>query len=333
VRPLDRIPSIKVKLTVIIVTAVAISAVVSKVGFRTGVPLWWRPPIAAAIALLLVYPFSRGLTAPLREMVRASRAMAQGDFTAPVTTTSRDEVGELARAFVATREQLAEVDRQRRDFIANASHELRTPIAALRATLENLVDGVGDADPAQLAVLLEQTERLGLLVDQLLDLSRLEAGTLALHVEDIDLRGLLEQSASDSRPQWPELDIAVRPSTPVPFRGDRTRLRQVVDNLVHNAARHAPPGSCVELDARATARAVTMSVADQGSGIPPAERPLVFERFYRADRGRSSELGGAGLGLAIAQWIVGLHGGEIRIEDNEPRGCRMVVELPGGIDV
>lgn len=167
-----------------------------------------------------------------------------------------------------------------------------------------------------------------------LDLSRLEAGTMALHVEDLDLRQLLEESAAETKLHWPDVDVEVDAGAPVPWRGDGVRLKQVVDNLVHNAARHAPVGTPVRLEARAAPSAVTLTVADQGAGIPPDERAHVFERFYRADRGRSSELGGAGLGLAIAQWIVGLHGGQVRIEDNDPRGCRMVVELPaGGADV
>jgi signal transduction histidine kinase len=104
----------------------------------------------------------------------------------------------------------------------------------------------------------------------------------------------------------------------------------VVDNLVHNAARHAPSGTPVRLSARVAATGATLTVTDEGVGIPVEERAQVFERFYRADAGRSSDLGGTGLGLAIARWIVDLHGGEVRIEDNVPSGCQMVVELPSG---
>jgi signal transduction histidine kinase len=328
VRPLDRIPSIKVKFTVVIVAAVAISAIVSTVGLRAGIPLWARPLIAAGIALLLVYPFSRGLTSPLREMVRASRSMATGDFDVPVRSTSQDEVGELARAFDAMREQLAEVDRQRTDFVANASHELRTPIAALRASLENLVDGVDPPDRHHLEVLLEQAERLGTLVDQLLDLSRLESGAAALHLDELDLRTVLEQAARDAAPQWPGVSVEVVEGPPAACRCDPTRVRQVVDNLLHNAARHVPEGGTVELAVVQAADATYMTVTDDGPGIPEDERTKVVERFYRSDHARSSDRGGSGLGLAIARSIVDLHGGVLRIEENDPRGCRMVVLLP-----
>jgi signal transduction histidine kinase len=330
VRPLDRIGSIKVKFSIVIVAAVAISAIVSTIGLRAGIPLWLRPVIAAGIALLLVYPVSRGLTSPLREMVRASRAMAGGDFDVPVHSTSRDEVGELARAFETMRQELAEVDRQRSDFLANASHELRTPIAAMRATLENLVDGVDPPDARHLQVLLDQAERLGALVEQLLDLSRLEAGTATLHLEPVDVRELLEAAARDARPQWPGVEVVVEAGDAPGLCADRSRLRQVIDNLVHNAARHSPDGGEVRLGAGADGGTVRLTVVDEGPGIPPAERSQVFERFYRSDRARSSDRGGAGLGLAIAHWIVGLHGGTVEVGSNEPTGCRMTVHLPIG---
>ena len=177
-RPLDRFGSIKLKLGIAIVVAVGVSSVVSVVGFRLGVPLWVRPLISASIALALIQVLARGMTSPLREMAIAARRMAAGDWAQRVTDTSADEVGELARAFNAMATELAAVDRMRRDLVANVSHELRTPISALQARLENLVDGVEDASPELLRSMLDQTERLGRLVAQLLDLSRLESGAV-----------------------------------------------------------------------------------------------------------------------------------------------------------
>ena len=186
-RPLDRISSIKVKLLVVIVAAVAISALVSSIGWRTGIAVWMRPIIAVSLSLLLVYPFSRGITSPLRQMAAAATAMARGHFSHPVTTTSRDEVGELARTFERMRGQLAEVDRQRRALIANVSHELRTPLAVLRARFENIADGVEPMDPSAVAASLAEIERLGLLVERVLDLSRLESGASPLHRERVEV--------------------------------------------------------------------------------------------------------------------------------------------------
>ncbi|MGH9151198.1 MAG: sensor histidine kinase [Acidimicrobiales bacterium] len=330
-RPLDRLPSIKLKLGVAIVVAVGVSSLVSTIGFRLGVPLLLRPVIAAAIALGMVQLLARGMTSPLREMAGAARAMAAGDYRRRVRATSQDEVGELARAFNAMAAELAEVDRSRRDLVANASHELRTPITALQAVLENVVDGVEPARPETLRTMLRQVERLSRLVGQLLDLSRLESGAAPLDRRAFAVGEVLGDAADECRLHAPDVavDVVVDPPD-LSVDGDRDRVHQVVANLLENAARHSPPGGRVEL--RATSRRpgrVTIEVSDEGPGIADEEAARVFERFYRSDTARSSRRGGAGLGLAIARWIVDLHGGEIRPERREPTGCRMVIVLPG----
>src|SRR3954471_4940821 len=179
-RPLDRLGAIKVKLGVVIVATVAVTVLALWAGRHLGVPLVLRTLIAAGLGLAFVQFLARGMTSPLREMAAAASAMARGDYGRRVRATSRDEVGQLAHAFNAMAAELADVDRMRRDLVATVSHELRTPIGALQALLENLVDGVEPVDPAALRTALRQTERLGRLVGQLLDLSRLESGALAL---------------------------------------------------------------------------------------------------------------------------------------------------------
>ena len=268
------------------------------------------------------------MTSPLREMVSAARAMAAGDYSLRVRATSADEVGELARAFNAMAAELAEVDRGRRDLVANASHELRTPIAALQATLENLVDGVVQPTPELLTTMLHQAERLATLVTQLLDLSRLESGAIPLQVRRFEVAELLDAAVDEARLQATDATVVVDVAPPgLEAEGDVERLHQVVANLLANALRHSPPGGTVTVRGRANGTGLELEIRDEGSGIPPGEAQRVFERFYRADKARSD--GGAGLGLAIARWIVELHGGSVRPETGEPSGCRMVVELPG----
>jgi signal transduction histidine kinase len=255
--------------------------------------------------------------------------MARGDYRRRVTATSHDEVGELARAFNGMATQLGEVDRVRRELVANVSHELRTPITALQAVLENLVDGVEPADPETLRTMLRQVERLGALVAQLLDLSRLESGAVPLQRGSFDLLPLLEDAAGETRLRTTDVEVAVTVDPPgATADGDRERVHQVVANLLDNAVRHSPAGGTVEVRASRTRAGVTIEVSDEGPGIDEEERTKVFERFYRADSARSSKDGGAGLGLAIARWIVDLHGGDIRVEGRQPHGCRMVVVLP-----
>jgi signal transduction histidine kinase len=333
-RPLDRLGSIKVKLGVVIVATVAGTVGVLVAGSRLGWPLELRTGLAAVIALALVQFLARGMTSPLREMAAAASAMARGDYARRVTASSRDEVGELARAFNAMAAELADVDRMRRELVANVSHELRTPIGALQALLENLVDGVEPPDPAALRTALRQTERLGRLVEQLLDLSRLESGALALRPAPFQVRPLLEEATREcelgeafiARPVW--LRVSVQPGD-LRAVGDAERLHQVIANLLDNAVRHSPADGRVWLSAHgATAGVTTIEVADEGPGIPPADAERVFERFHRVDAARSAREGGTGLGLAIARWIVDAHGGSIAVRPREPQGCRVVVELP-----
>jgi signal transduction histidine kinase len=331
VRPLDRLSSIKLKLGAVILAAVVVTVVVVSVGEHLGISPLVTGVVAATLALAMVQFLAHGMTYPLREMVAATRAMAKGDYDLSVTATSRDEVGELARAFNSMSRQLGEIDRLRRDLVANASHELRTPLGALRARLENLVDGVEPADKAALADALRQVERLGDLVEQLLDLSRLESGTVPLELEEVSALELIDgvvalwRDTADTRQV--SLESFALPSDLV-LRVDAGRIRQVLGNLVANAIHHSPAGGRVVLTARGNNGRPQLEVLDQGPGIASHELERVFERFYRSDRARSSDEGGAGLGLAIARWIVELHGGTISVADVNPHGCRMVVELP-----
>jgi signal transduction histidine kinase len=253
--------------------------------------------------------------------------MARGDYDRRVRATSHDEVGELARAFNAMAADLADVERMRRDLVANVSHELRTPIASLQALLENLADGIEPTDPAALRTALAQTERLGRLVEQLLDLSRLESGGLVLEPVSFGVRELLEQATREcelgDRPV--RLKVCVQPGD-LRVLGDPERMHQVVANLLDNAVRHSPPEGRVWLSACAAGGRTRIEVTDEGPGIAPHEAERVFERFYRADAARNGA--GSGLGLSIARWIVDAHGGAIRAEGRDPAGCRMVVELP-----
>lgn len=328
-RPLDFLGSIKLKLGVVIVAAVAVTVAVVSVGEHFDVESWITGVAAAGLALGMVQLLAHGMTSPLREMVAAARAMAKGDYGRRVTASSRDEVGELARAFNSMAEELAEVDRIRRDLVANASHELRTPLGALRATLENLVDGIEPVDRATLETMLRQVERLGSLVEQLLDLSKLESGAVPLERGRFAARTLLREIEDEWRPQAQahrlRFSTSVLPDD-LALHADVQRLRQVLSNLVANAVRHSPDGGRVILRATAVNGRTRIEVIDDGPGIDAAERARVFERFYRSDPARSG--GGSGLGLAIARWIVELHGGAIHAEAAEPQGCRMVVELP-----
>jgi signal transduction histidine kinase len=329
-RPLDFLGSIKLKLGVVIVAAVAVTVGVVSLGERVGLSPLAAGLAAAVLALLMVQLLAHGMTFPLREMVAAARAMAGGDYTRRVTATSRDEVGELARAFNAMAAELEGVDRMRRDLIANVAHELRTPIGALRAMVENVVDGVEPPSAATHEAMLRHVERLARLVEQLLDLSRLESGAIPLERERVPASALVGRVVEEWRAHAEERAVALESAVEsgLAVDADAERMHQVLGNLVANAIRHAPPRTRVLVRAGARDGSARLEVVDEGPGIPLEEAERVFERFYRSDRARSAADGGSGLGLAIARWIVELHGGTIRVDGAGSPGCRMVVELP-----
>ena len=332
-RPLDSMRSIKAKLGVLVAVSVSVSALVVWYGL---VNLGWPPrytlPVAVLLALAVTQVLARGMTSPLRSMTTAAKAMARGDYSRRVRATSRDEVGELARAFNRMAADLEAADRERRELIANVSHELRTPVAALQAILENLADGVTEPEPATLRTALAQTERLGRLVRELLDLSRIDSGTEPLDRSEVPVADVLEAAVAEAEMSGRDVRFAVD-VTPPEARAwaDGARLHQVLANLLDNASRHSPPGGTVRVSASTGPAGLHLEVADDGPGIAPADRERVFDRFYRGGTsasGGTDGTGSTGLGLAIARWAVALHGGRIALAPADGTGCRFVVDLP-----
>lgn len=321
-RPLDPFASFKVKTGLLVGGAILLASFT----FWIGASWQFRYALLAALAtsLILTQFLAHGMTSPLRQMTAAARAMARGDCSLRVRATSRDEIGQLATAFNQMAADLGAADEYRRGLIGNVSHELRTPITALRAVLENVVDGVVEPDPETMRMALSQTERLGELVTNLLDLSRVEGGAIPLQISRFDVDAFLREAVEHVSVSATDTPVTVKVTPPdLKAVADPARLRQVVVNLVDNALRHSPAGGRVAVLAARDASGLRIEVTDQGPGIAPAERERVFERFTR---GATSD-GGTGLGLAIARWAVELHGGVIEVMDTES-GCRIRVSIP-----
>ncbi|MFJ1704309.1 sensor histidine kinase [Kitasatospora sp. NPDC088346] len=344
IRPLDPVRSIKGKLALLVIVSVVLATGMVVVAIRSETQIRIIMIFSIIASLLFMQFLAHGLTAPLRDMTAAARAMADGDYSARVHVASRDEIGELAATFNRMAGDLEAADRHRRELIANVSHELRTPIAALRAVLENVVDGVVQPSPTTLGAALEQTERLGRLVTHLLDLSKLDDGVVPLDARPFEvqpfldgvLRGVTVDGATAGGAYGRRGDLRLRLDVKpggLSAVADPERLHQVVANLVDNACKHSPAGGTVTVRARPgeAPGALLLTVEDQGPGIRVEDRERVFERFGRAGsataQGPGSD-GGTGLGLAIARWAVDLHGGEIRVAEAN-RGCRIEVTLPG----
>ena len=303
--------------------------------FRFLFESWWQflvaGLLAAGIALVVARWLARGMTQPLRDMAAAAHRMETGDYSTRVQTRSRDEVGQLATAFNRMSAELQNLEQSRRDLLANVSHELKTPITAIRAHLENLLDGVEQPEPKTMQVMLGQTERLGRLIEQLLELSRLESGELPLLRETIPLGPLVTQVLSEIEVARSDRGVAVRNEMAndlPPVDADRERVHQVLFNLIDNAVRFTPTGGAVTVTAERHNGSVEVQVADTGVGIPPEHLPRLFERFYRADPARSREDGGTGIGLAIARSVVEAHGGHIHARSEIGKGSVFTFDLP-----
>jgi signal transduction histidine kinase len=291
--------------------------------------------LMAVVVGLLV---SRGLSAPLRQLTAVAGEMSSGDLSIRAPLRGKDEIGQLAGQFNLMAERLeasfadlaAERDALRR-FIADASHELRTPITALK-NFNDLLQGAAADDPAARAEFLAesqlQLDRLEWITRNLLDLSRLDAGLVTLDLANQDVGELIESAASAFKVLAQEKGIAfsIWPPTPsLELRCDRARIESALSNLLDNALKFTPAGGQVEIGAEQRGEAVRLWVRDTGPGIAPQDQPRIFERFYQ---GKNDRAEGSGLGLAIVQSVVQAHGGQISVESEPGAGSLFVIELP-----
>lgn len=269
-----------------------------------------------ALALLM----ARSLLRPVIAIERATRSIAQGDFSTRVEVNSADELGQLAGAVNQMTAQLETYEDRRREFLANVAHELRTPLSYIRGYTQALAEGLV-ADPAEREryqrIVQEESVRVGRLVDDLMDLAQMDEGQLSLDRVRLDLRLPVEQAMATIRPLAEEKGVRVQARLPEHLpqvEADGGRLQQVVFNLLDNALRYTPAGGSITVSAAAEPGWVTIRVADTGQGIPPQQIPLIFERFQK----RHSQ--GRGLGLAIVRSIIRAHGGEVGVESEPGRG-------------
>jgi signal transduction histidine kinase len=289
--------------------------------------------LALAVCGLASALLAQGISAPLRRMGALAEAVRSGRFGHEVPVASGDEIGRLAEALNAMSRRLAEAEAERSAFLAAASHELRTPVSNIHATLEALLAG-GDASPERrlrfLQGALAEAERLADLVRELTDLTSLEASNGTDRAEAVRVAELVERTLAAAAPRLLEKQLRARVDVERELRvtGDAGRLQQVLANLLDNAIRFSPPGQEIALSASREENRVRITVRDRGPGIPPEALPHVFERFFTADPSRSRRQGGSGLGLYIARTIVEAHGGTIGAASASGGGALLTVALP-----
>jgi two-component system sensor histidine kinase BaeS len=243
--------------------------------------------------------------------------------------TGRDEIARLGTAFNDMAERRRQVEELRRVMVGDIAHEMRTPVTNIRGWLEAAEDGVVPLDRELMSSLLEEALLLQHVIDDLQDLSAADAGELRLHPQAVDLADLLPAvtDAFAGSADRAGVTLTVRAPSAV-VTADPIRLRQAVGNLVTNAIRHTPAGGSVTVSSRTESSAHVIDVDDTGSGLSAAERALVFERFWRAEKSRSRQTGGSGLGLSIVRKLVEAHGGTVSVDSAPGRGATFTVRLP-----
>lgn len=306
-------------------------------GFRAAV---FQALVAAALAATVVgvgasVLLAREILRPLSDLARSSRRIADGHYDERVVVPSADELAEVAHNFNAMAEALAQVEQQRVALIGNVAHELRTPLAGLEGYLEGMLDGVLPSDPETIGAMQHEVRRLRRLVDDLQQLSRVEAGQVQLQTERFDLLPVVQRVVAQLRPQLlgqrldVENDIG-RP--PLMVRADPDRTAQILINLVGNAIRYTSEDGAITVRLSRGSGQVSVAVEDTGAGIPAEALPYVFERFYRVDHSRSRSSGGSGIGLTIARHLAWAMGGDITAESAGPgQGSTFTLTLPPGV--
>ncbi|HET8679913.1 MAG TPA: ATP-binding protein [bacterium] len=293
------------------------------VGWTVLITLLW----AAAVSLLL----AQRIAGPIQEMRAATARMAAGELGQRVPVRTADELGDLARSLNYMATELERLDAMRREFVADASHELRTPVANLIVAVEALRAELPASNTAAplIDAIEREVERLRVLVENLLDLSAIESGQVRLRLVPTDIAQVAHGMVESFRGRAAQASIALDyagPGRGLSVRADPDRMSQVLGNLVDNALKFTPRGGRVSVSVTDHRGAIAITVDDTGPGIPPDDLPHIFDRFFKADRSRSGHRG-AGLGLAIAKRLMTAQGGEIRAEHRPGGGARFVVTL------
>ena len=294
--------------------------------------------MAAAVGVGVVLLFlglslflAQRIVKPIRELTRAARYMADGDWTRRAIHRNDDEIGQLADTFNAMVIELSKREKLKDDFISSISHELRTPLTSIKGWSETLKESEPTEDDEEvklgLSIISKETERLSGLVEDLLDFSKLSARTMELHSEVLDFNGPVKETVNQLAVREEHMRVRILASYsngPIVVRGDANRLKQVIINLIDNALKFTPAGGTIRVATTTEQDSAKLTVADTGCGIEAEDLPHVTEKFYKASTGQ----GGSGLGLAICKEIIELHGGQLAIDSERGAGTIVTIRVP-----
>ncbi len=293
--------------------------------------------IAAIICFNMVYMLTYKQVKPLREMVEAARKFSDGDFTTRIHFTSENEVGQLAGALNEMGSKLAESETINRSFIANISHELKTPMTNISGYVNGLLDGTipHEQQDKYLKIISDETKRLARLVRSMLDLSRIDSGAMTLKKQNFNLSEVIFRALLSFEHRIEEKHIDIQgfdDLESVTVNGDPDLIHQVLYNLFDNAVKFTNEGGYIRVGVTVQNKVATVSIANSGIGVSTEELSHIFERFYKTDKSRSFDRQGVGLGLYIVKTIVTLHGGRIHAEGAEGNYCNIIFTLPEASD-
>ena len=295
--------------------------------------LIWGGLLALGVAMLFTFVLSRRMSDPIRALTSAARQLGQGDYSQRVEfhTKAKDEVGELARTFNSMADDLTRAEQLRRNMVADAAHELRTPLSNICGYLEAIRDGLIQPDASTLDSIYEEALLLSRLVEDLQELSIADAGQLQLDRQPEDIAASVRNAVSATQPQADAKGVSLTLDLPavLPYCNmDYHRIGQVLRNLLDNALTYTPRGGNITISARESDDVVEVAVSDTGEGIPADDLPNIFERFYRVDKSRARATGGSGLGLTIAKRLIEAHGGKIKVQSEPGKGSRFAFTIP-----
>ncbi len=286
--------------------------------------LIWASLAAILLAGVLSFLLMRKVLGPMTQMTSITHRIASGDYSGRVPVTTRDEVGQLAMAFNRMAESLQHIEQLRKTMMINVAHELRTPLTNMQGYIEALVDGVVVPSKETFDMLHEETMRLVHLVEGILRLAKADAARSDLHEAAIEISGLIVHVLDSFRPQFKSKEISVEThfaDESKPVWADRDKLSQVITNLLQNASQYTPSKGLVRITTEPVASQIRAIFANTGGELVEEDLPYIFERFYRGEKSRSREHGGAGIGLAIVKELIEAHNGQVGAEISQNEIC------------
>ena len=288
--------------------------------------------IATAVSSVAIYFVTNSMTKPLREMAAAAKSFSTGDFTVRVPAEGEDEIAQLARSFNHMADSMADLESVRRSFIANVSHELKTPMMTIGGFIDGILDGTVPKEKHKqyLAIVSEEVKRLSRMVKSMLSIARIEAGDMKINPTDFDINELVCRTvfAFEQKIEEKKLEIMGLESDEVFVKADNDLIHQVVYNLIDNAVKFVNEGGCISFSYAQKDGSVFVSVKNTGVGIAQQELPRLFDRFYKTDKSRSLDKTGVGLGLYIVQTIVNQHKGDLLVKSVEGEYTEFTFSIP-----